>query len=428
MSARFNRRSNNLSNSSNPGGNTRITSKNSGKSRNSYDRNLRNSSEQLSYNDSRGNKNSSSSGQSRENFKRVSSRSSEYDKRGYSSNSRFESRSGLIRQGNESRLSVRGRNDSSNRFQESQKSKYNQNVRDPRFNSASRNENLGSYSPHNILSEPEDQENDLVWGRHSTQAVFDSGRPIHRIWCTPEIRNSPKFLQVLKEAKRSGVLLEEVTWARLGQLTSGGVHQGIALQTAASKTLDLKTLIKGCENLGESALLVALDGLTDPQNLGAIVRSAEALGAHGMVLPQRRSAGLTGSVAKVAAGALEHLPVARVVNLNRSLEVLKKEGYTVIGLADEGDLTISEINLDGPLVVVTGSEGKGISLVTRRHCDQLVRIPMRGVTTSLNASVATALLLYEVARRGWMKGITGQAPSPKLVRAKYASISQINTE
>ncbi len=262
---------------------------------------------------------------------------------------------------------------------------------------------------------------DMVWGRHSTQAVLEAGRPIHRIWCTPEIRSSPRFLQLLRDAKSSGVLVEEITWARLGQLTNGGVHQGIALQTAAAETLDLESLIGGCKGLGETPLLLALDGLKDPQNLGAIVRSAEALGAHGLVLPQRRSAGLTGSVAKVAAGALEHLPVARVVNLNRSLEKLKQEGYRVIGLAEEGDLTLSEVDLEGPLVVVTGSEDKGISLVTRRHCDQLVRIPLRGVTNSLNASVATAVVLYEVARRGWMKGLSGQAPSPRMVRAKCSA-------
>ncbi|MEA5440930.1 23S rRNA (guanosine(2251)-2'-O)-methyltransferase RlmB [Cyanobium gracile UHCC 0281] len=257
---------------------------------------------------------------------------------------------------------------------------------------------------------------DLIWGRHTTQATLESGRPIHRVWCTPEMRFNPRFLQLLREAKASGVLVEEVTWARLGQLTGGAVHQGIVLQPAAAETLDLTSLIEGCRTIGEAPLLIAVDGLTDPQNLGAIVRSAEALGAHGMVLPQRRNAGLTGSVAKVAAGALEHLPVARVVNLNRSLEALKQEGYRVVGLAEEGTVSLEEVDLEGPLVVVTGSEGDGLSLLTRRSCDQLVRIPLRGATPSLNASVATALLLYEVARRGWMRGLTGTAPAPRIVR------------
>lgn len=262
---------------------------------------------------------------------------------------------------------------------------------------------------------------DLIWGRHAAQAALESDRPIHRIWCTPEMRFQPRFMQLLRESKAGGVLVEEVTWSRLGQLTDGAVHQGIVLQAAAADTLDLGSLIEGCRQIGEPPLLMALDGITDPHNLGAIVRSAEALGAHGLVLPQRRSAGLTGSVAKVAAGALEHLPVARVVNLNRSLETLKEEGYRVIGLAGEAGVALSEADLDGPLVIVTGSEGAGLSMLTRKHCDQLVRIPLRGATPSLNASVATAMVLYEVARRGWMKQITGSSPAPRIVRPQLAT-------
>jgi len=257
---------------------------------------------------------------------------------------------------------------------------------------------------------------ELVWGRHAALAALESGRPIHRVWCTPEMRFRPTFLQLLREAKASGVLVEEVSWARLGQISGGAVHQGIVLQPAAADTLDLPSLIEGCRQLGESPLLVAVDGLTDPQNLGAILRSAEALGVHGLVLPQRRNAGLTGSVAKVAAGALEHLPVARVVNLNRSLDTLRQEGYRVVGLDPQGSVSLEEADLEGPLVVITGSEGQGLSLLTRRSCDQLVRIPLRGSTPSLNASVATALVLYEVARRGWMRGLRGGAPPPRLVR------------
>ncbi len=284
----------------------------------------------------------------------------------------------------------------------------------PRFNDFGARSQRSEQQPEAEASTP--PADDLIWGRHASQAALESGRPIHRIWCTPEMRSAPKFLQLLREAKASGVLVEEVTWARLAQVTGGSVHQGIALQTAAADTLDLSALIEGCSELGEPPLLLALDGITDPHNLGAVVRSAEAMGAHGLVLPQRRSAGLTGSAAKVAAGAMEHLPVARVVNLNRSLEKLKDSGYRVIGLAAEGDVTLMDVDLEGPLVLVTGSEDQGLSLLTRRHCDQLVRIPLRGITPSLNASVATALCVYEVARRNWMKDIHGQAPSPPIVR------------
>ncbi|MEB3176676.1 MAG: 23S rRNA (guanosine(2251)-2'-O)-methyltransferase RlmB [Synechococcus sp.] len=282
--------------------------------------------------------------------------------------------------------------------------------RDPR--------DLREQEPPTAESSASPEVDDLVWGLHAAQAALESGRPIHRIWCTPEMRFRSRFLQLLREAKASGVLVEEVTWARLAQLSGGAVHQGIVLQTAAAETLDLDSLIEGCKGIGEAPLLMAVDGLTDPHNLGAIVRSAEALGAHGLVLPQRRNAGLTGSVAKVAAGALEHLPVARVVNLNRALEKLKDSGYRVVGLAEEGSATLVEADLDGPLVVVTGSEGQGLSMLTRRHCDQLIRIPLRGVTPSLNASVATAMLCYEVARRGWMANLKGQDPAPRIQRLR----------
>ena len=265
--------------------------------------------------------------------------------------------------------------------------------------------------------------NDLIWGKHSSLAVFENRNPIHRIWCTSELRSSSKFFQYIKDSKSSGVLVEEVSWARLAQITRGAVHQGIVIQKAASETLDLKKLIKACETFGDSTVLIALDGLTDPHNVGSIIRSAEALGAHGLVLPQRRSAGITGSVAKVAAGALEHIPIARVVNLNRALLDLQKAGFNVIGLAEEGEFTITEAELTGPIVVVIGSEDKGLSLLASKYCDQIVRIPLRGVTTSLNASVATSIVLYEIARNRWMRGISGQAPSPKIQRAK---INELN--
>ncbi|TGG90583.1 MAG: 23S rRNA (guanosine(2251)-2'-O)-methyltransferase RlmB, partial [Aphanocapsa feldmannii 277cV] len=269
---------------------------------------------------------------------------------------------------------------------------------------------------------------DLVWGRHAAEAVLSSDRPIHRIWCTPELRFTARFMQLLREAKAAGVVVEEVTWTRLVQLCGGAVHQGIVLQTAAAATLDLDELLELCRGISEAPLVMAVDGVTDPHNLGAIVRTAEALGANGMVIPQRRNAGLTGTVAKVAAGALEHLPVARVVNLNRSLEQLKLDGYTVVGLAEEGDMRITEVPAGGPLVVVTGSEGSGLSLMTRKHCDHLVSIPLRGETTSLNASVATGMVLYEIARKRWLGKLSGTMPPPPLAKRQRSRPGQAPCE
>ncbi|MYG46537.1 MAG: 23S rRNA (guanosine(2251)-2'-O)-methyltransferase RlmB [Synechococcus sp. SB0675_bin_6] len=262
------------------------------------------------------------------------------------------------------------------------------------------------------LTETTPPPGDLVWGRHAAEAVLHSERPVHRVWCTGELRFSTRFMEVLREAKASGVVVEEVSWARLAQLCGGAVHQGIVLQTAAASSVTLKDLLGRCDQSPEPTLLVAVDGITDPHNLGAIARSVEAFGGHGLVAPQRRNAGLTGSVAKVAAGALEHLPVARVVNLNRSLEQLKEAGYTVVGLAGEGGQCVVEIPAGEPLVVVVGSEGTGLSHLTRQYCHQIVRIPLRGKTPHLNAAVACGVVLYEIARQRWLGELHGSMPTP----------------
>ena len=235
---------------------------------------------------------------------------------------------------------------------------------------------------------------DWIWGKHSVYEALISQRPINRIWCTTEIFSSEKFYILLKDFKSKGVLIEEVSWNRISQLTYGSSHQGVALQLASSKTISLEELITISKINSTNPIILALDGITDPHNVGAIVRSAEAFGCKGIIIPQRRSAGLTGTVAKVAAGALEHLPVSRVVNLNRSLEELKAKGFLVIGLSGEGQLSISKFNEKTPLVLVVGAEDKGISLLTQKKCDFLLRIPLKGKTPSLNASVAAAISLF----------------------------------
>ena len=237
---------------------------------------------------------------------------------------------------------------------------------------------------------------DWIWGKHSVYEALINERAINRIWCTSEIFSSEKFYILLKDLKSRGVLIEEVSWNRLSQLTFGASHQGIALQLASSKTISLEKLIDFSKKKSANPIILALDGITDPHNVGAIIRSAEAFDCKGIITPQRRSAGLTGTVAKVAAGALEHLPVSRVVNLNRALEVLKKNGFLVIGLSGDGQLSISKFNEKTPLVVIIGAEDKGISLLTQKKCDFLVKIPLKGKTSSLNASVAAAISLFHL--------------------------------
>jgi 23S rRNA (guanosine2251-2'-O)-methyltransferase len=241
--------------------------------------------------------------------------------------------------------------------------------------------------------------NDWIWGKHSVFETLNSERAINRIWCTTEIYSSEKFFILLKDLKSKGVLIEEVSWNRLSQLTLGASHQGIALQLACSKTISLEKLIEFSKKNSANPIILALDGITDPHNVGAIIRSAEAFDCKGMIIPQRRSAGLTGTVAKVAAGALEHFSVSRVVNLNRALEELKKNGFLVVGLSGEGQTSISMFYEKTPLVVVVGSEDNGISLLTQKKCDFLLRIPLKGKTSSLNASVAAAISLFHLTSK-----------------------------
>ena len=240
---------------------------------------------------------------------------------------------------------------------------------------------------------------DWIWGKHSVFEAFVNERAINRIWCTSEIFSSEKFYILLKDLKSKGVLVEEVSWNRLSQLTCGASHQGVALQLACAKTISLEDLIDFSKNNSTNPIILALDGITDPHNVGAIIRSAEAFDCKGIIIPQRRSAGLTGTVAKVAAGALEHLRVSRVVNLNRALEELKKKGFIIVGLSEDGLLSISKFREKTPLVLIVGSEDKGISLLTQKKCDFLLRIPLKGKTSSLNASVAAAISIFHLTSK-----------------------------
>ena len=262
---------------------------------------------------------------------------------------------------------------------------------------SSNSPNRGNYSENSSkklqLNSSDRNFDDWIWGKHSVFAALNSERPINRIWCTSEIYSSEKFYLLLKDLKSKGVLIEEVSWSRISQLTYGAVHQGVALQLASTQSLSLEKLIEISKSKSSNPILVALDGVTDPHNLGAIIRSAEAFDCKGIIIPQRRSAGLTGTVAKVAAGALEHIPVSRVVNFNRAIEELKNRGFIIIGLSGEGQVPIFKFNEKAPFVVIVGAENKGISLLAQKKCDYLLKIPLKGKTSSLNASVAAAISL-----------------------------------
>ncbi|WP_225938661.1 23S rRNA (guanosine(2251)-2'-O)-methyltransferase RlmB [Kovacikia minuta] len=244
-------------------------------------------------------------------------------------------------------------------------------------------------------------ESDLIYGRHPVLTALESDRNLNRIWITPRLRYDPRFHPLLLQAKANGTVIDEVEPQRLDQLTQKANHQGVAAQIAPHEYIELTDLITQAKTVSEQPVLLIADGITDPHNLGAIIRTAEALGAQGLIIPQRRAVGVTSAVIKVATGALETFPVARVVNLSRALEELKAAGFWIYGTASNASHPLHTVQFTGPIALVVGSEGDGLSLLTQRHCDYLVSIPLQGNTPSLNASVATGMALYEIYRQRW---------------------------
>jgi len=245
----------------------------------------------------------------------------------------------------------------------------------------------------------EEEDVDIIYGKHSVLSLLGSDRQINRIWVTTKLHYDPRFYSLICDAKSRGTIINEVEVLRLSQITDNGNHQGIAAQVSPYAYTELADLITKAKSEKEAPVIVILDGINDPQNLGAIIRSTEAMGAQGVIIPQRRAAGITSSVVKAAAGALEHLPVARVVNLSRALEQLKEAGFWIYGTVADNGKPIQSIDSKSPVGLVIGSEGQGLSLLTQRYCDVLVSIPLSGKTPSLNASVATAIALYEIYRQ-----------------------------
>ncbi len=240
---------------------------------------------------------------------------------------------------------------------------------------------------------------DMIYGRHAVQAALESDQVLNRIWVVPHLRYDPRFHSLLTEAKSNGTIIDEVDDLRLDYITRKSNHQGVAAQVSAYEYQDLSELIANAKLASESPVIVVAEGLNDPHNLGAIIRTAEALGTQGVVIPQRRAVGITSAVRKVASGALETLAVARVVNLSRALEELKEAGFWIYGAAADASQSVETINFSGPTVLVVGGEADGLSLLIQRGCDGLVSIPLRGKTSSLNVSVATGMALYEIYRQ-----------------------------
>jgi 23S rRNA (guanosine2251-2'-O)-methyltransferase len=210
---------------------------------------------------------------------------------------------------------------------------------------------------------------------------------------------NPRLLALLEQARGLGLRAQMLPAQALDRLAEGGRHQGVAARLRLREGVDEHALAGLVERAGREALLLVLDGITDPHNLGACLRSADAAGVTAVILPRDRSAALTPAARKVAAGAAESVPLVRVTNLARSLKSLREAGVWVVGLAGEAEKTLYQQDLRGPLALVMGSEGEGLRRLTREHCDHLVRLPMRGSVESLNVSVAAGVALYEALRQ-----------------------------
>ena len=226
-----------------------------------------------------------------------------------------------------------------------------------------------------------------------------AGRPLNKILIARDIGRHSAIGSIIHLAGQGGVVVEHVQRAAIDRLSVTGLSQGVLAQASVKEYAVLEDLLKLPASRGEPALLVILDGVEDPHNLGAVIRSADGAGAHGVVIPERRAAGLTAAVARSSAGAIEYVPVARTVNVAQSLARLGKAGLWTVGIDAEAETEFTEVDLVQPTAIVIGGEGKGLSRLVRERCDILASIPMRGKVTSLNASVAAALVLYEALRQ-----------------------------
>ncbi|MGV4984376.1 23S rRNA (guanosine(2251)-2'-O)-methyltransferase RlmB [Streptomyces sp. NPDC001709] len=242
---------------------------------------------------------------------------------------------------------------------------------------------------------------ELVVGRNPVVEALREGVPANTLYVQQFIDNDERVREALQlAAERGGINLMEAPRPELDRMTNGLNHQGLVLQVPPYEYAHPEDLADAAYDEGADPLIVALDGVTDPRNLGAVVRSVSAFGGHGVVVPERRSAGMTAGAWKTSAGTAARTPVARATNLTRTLEAYKKAGITVVGLAADGEAELGDLEaLDGPVVIVVGSEGKGLSRLVGETCDFRVRIPMPGGAESLNAGVAAGIVLYEAARR-----------------------------
>ena len=249
-----------------------------------------------------------------------------------------------------------------------------------------------------MLNKNENQtENNYVEGRNAVLELLRAEKSIDKIYIAPDLM--PKLKDITTLARNQNIVLVECDRRKLDTMSNTKSHQGVIAQPSARDYISVKDMLDLAKSKDEKPFIIVCDGITDPHNLGAIIRSAESAGAHGVIIPKRRAVGLTAVVAKSSAGALEHIGIARVSNIAQTLESLKDSGVWIFGADADGDKNLYEADFIGSCAIVIGSEGDGISKIVRKTCDFIVSIPMCGKINSLNASVACGVLLYETVRQ-----------------------------
>ena len=237
----------------------------------------------------------------------------------------------------------------------------------------------------------------IIEGRNAVLEAFRSGKPVDKLYVLDGCQDGP-VRTIVREARKHDTIIQFVEKERLAQLSETGRHQGVIAYAAAYEYSEVSDMLELARERGEDPFIILLDNIEDPHNLGAIIRTANLAGAHGVIIPKRRAVGLTATVAKTSAGALNYTPVAKVTNLKKTMEELKKEGLWFV-CADMGGESMYRLNLTGPIGLVIGNEGRGVSRLVKETCDFVASIPMKGDIDSLNASVATGVLAYEIVRQ-----------------------------
>ena len=236
-----------------------------------------------------------------------------------------------------------------------------------------------------------------IEGRNAVMEAFRSGKTIDKLFVLKSCQDGP-VNSILREARKRDVIVSFVAKERLDQMSKTGKHQGVIASAAAYEYAEVEDILNLAREKGEPPFIFLLDNIEDPHNLGAIIRTANLAGAHGVIIPKRHAVGLTATVAKTSAGALNYTPVAKVTNLGATMEELKKEGLWFV-CADMGGTTMYDLNLTGPIGLVIGNEGEGVGRLVKEKCDYVASIPMKGDIDSLNASVAAGVLAYEIVRQ-----------------------------